>query len=138
MIVEKVPPSILSTRGIAHASTSSSAFVKQSTICMASVRNAWGIPAKVSWIDTLGDSRQKLAAKDANRSQTQGRESKAKFQRLRKVKMRKKLIGCPPGIRTPICRSRVQISPYENKGAKCDQSRQNTHTGRTRKEESGL
>lgn len=76
--------------------------------------------------------------------QTQSREFEESFQVRGKMQTLKKLFGCPPGIRNPDMLIQSQISPSENKenkdlhSAKRDQLRQNTHTGRTRKDEDGL
>ena len=98
----------------------------------------------VAWIDTLDSTPKKVAATDANRMQTQSRESEEGFSDDAQSTEAEAVIWLPPRDSNPDMLIQSQISSSENKedkdlhSAKRDKPRQNTHTGRTRKEEGGL
>jgi len=81
------------------------------------------------------------AATDANRTQTQSRELDEGFSEDAQNADPEAVIWLPPRDSNPDMLIQSQISPTENKenrdlrSAKRDQTRQNTHTGRTRKGE---
>jgi hypothetical protein len=85
-----------------------------------------------------------VAATDANRTQTGNRESEEEILKAGQSEEAKEVIWLPPRDSNPDMLIQSQISPSENKenkdlqSAKRDQTRQNTHTGRTRKDAGGL
>jgi len=54
----------------------------------------------VAWIDTLDSTPQKVAATDANRMQTRGRDAEEEFSQVAQDAEAEEVSWLPPGIRT--------------------------------------
>jgi hypothetical protein len=91
----------------------------------------------VAWIDTLDGTHKKMWRQQTH---TRSRELEG-FSDDAQSTEAEAVIWLPPRDSNPDMLIQSQISPAENKGnkdlhsAKCTQTRQNPHTGRTRKDE---